>query len=262
MASTAAAEKPGVAALRRKYVKQYGKRLFRAIDGYLAAQSLAPNEPVLDNALFPWAPELERNWDAIRAELMEVLKRREELPFFQDISPDQMRISPDDKWRTFFLFGFGYRSEQNCAVCPRTAALLEKIPGLETAFFSILAPGKIIPLHRGVTKGLIRGHLGLVVPPEPDRCFMDVGGVRCTWEEGRLLVFDDTFPHAVSNLTDHERVVLLFDFPRPLTPPARLLRRALFWGFRRTAYVREAVRNEQRWEEAQRLRGWAPPPPG
>jgi beta-hydroxylase len=251
MAITADAAKQNAKGIRRKYVKRYGKQLFRSIDTYFARQSLVPNDPVLDPAIFPWVTEFERNWEGVRTELMAVLKRREELPSFQDISPDQMRISPDDKWRVFILFGFGYRSEQNCQLCPHTASLLEQIPGLETAFFSILAPGKIIPLHRGITKGLIRGHLGLVVPPAPDICFMDVGGVRCTWQEGRVLLFDDTYPHAVSNRSEHERVVLLFDFPRPLTFPARLLRRALFRGFRRTAYVRDALRNEARWEQRQ-----------
>jgi len=255
MASSAGTAIQSAKAGRRNYVKRYGKRLFRSIDHYFASQSLVPNDPVLDPALFPWVSAFERNWEAVRTELMAVLKHREELPFFQDISPDQMRISPDDKWRTFFLFGFGYRSERNCALCPQTASLLDQVPGLETAFFSILAPGKIIPSHHGITKGLIRGHLGLVVPPAPAVCFMDVGGVRCTWQEGRVLLFDDTYAHAVSNLSDRERVVLLFDFPRPLTLPARLLRRVLFWGFRRTAYVRDAVRNEARWEQRQLASG-------
>jgi beta-hydroxylase len=230
-------------------LKRWGERLSRALDRYFARESLVPNEPVLDSGLFPWTGEFECNWEAVRAELTALLKHRDELPFFQDISPDQMCISPDDKWRAFFLCGFGYRSELNCKRCPNTAALLEKVPGLETAFFSILAPGKIIPSHQGITKSLIRGHLGLVVPPAPEACFMDVGDVRCTWEEGRLLLFDDSYPHGVTNQTNHERVVLLFDFPRPLTLPARLLRRALFAGFRLTPYVRDAWRNERRWEQ-------------
>jgi aspartyl/asparaginyl beta-hydroxylase (cupin superfamily) len=240
-------------AIRRDLVKRNGKRIFKSIDRYFARQSLVPNEPVLDTALFPWTMEFERNWQGVRTEVMAMLQRREKLPFFQDISPDQMRISPDDKWRTFFLYGFGHRSEQNCRLCPQTASLLDKVPGIETAFFSILAPGKVIPSHCGVTKSLIRCHLGIVIPPNPDRCFMDVGDVRCTWEEGRMLLFDDTYPHSVSNATDQERVVLLFDFPRPLTLPGRLARRVMFWVFRRTAYVKDALRNEARWERRQTL---------
>jgi ornithine lipid ester-linked acyl 2-hydroxylase len=245
-------KKEGARALSRKYLKRYGKRLLRNIDRYFERQSLVPNDPVLDTSLFPWVTAFERNWDAVRSELAAVLQNRESLPFFQDISPDQMRISPDDKWRTFFLYGFGHRSERNCGLCPQTAALLEQVPGIETAFFSILAPGKIVPSHRGITKGLIRGHLGIVVPSsDPAECYMDVGDVRCTWREGKILLFDDSYPHGVGNHTDQERAVLLFDFPRPMTLRGRMVRRAVFAAFRRTAFVKDALRNEARWEQRQ-----------
>src|SRR5262249_23186309 len=234
---------------RRKYMRRYGKRILRTLDRYLARQSLVCNDPVLNATLFPWATEIEGNWQAIRAELEAILQHREQLPLFQDISPDQYGISPDDKWRIFGFYGFGYRSEYNCRLCPQTARLLDRVPGIENAFFSILAPGKIIPSHSGVTKGLIRCHLGLIVPPEPERCFMAVGDVRCHWQEGRTLIFDDLYPHAVQNNTDHERVVLLFDFLRPLTTQGQLVRRVLFWFFRRSAFVQDAVRKEMQWEQ-------------
>ena len=240
--------------LRRKYVKRYGKRIFRTIDHYFGRQSLLEDQPVLDPRLFPWTAEFERHWDEVRAELDMLLKRRDDLPRFQDISPDQMRISPDDKWRAFVFYGFGYRSDQNCGICPRTAALLDAVPGIENAFFSILAPGKDIPTHKGVTKALIRCHLGLIVPAQSERCFMDVGGVHCTWQEGRALVFDDTFPHSVRNDTNEQRAVLLFDFRRPLTLRGRMLRGTVFWLFRRSGFVQDAIRNEARWEEQYRGR--------
>jgi aspartyl/asparaginyl beta-hydroxylase (cupin superfamily) len=233
---------------RRKYVKRYGKRALRKVDHYFARQSLAPNTPVFETSLFPWVTDFEAHWRAIRAELDTLLQRRHDLPRFQDISPDQKRISPDDKWRAFVFYGFGYRSEQNCRLCPQTAQLLDRLPGVENAFFSILAPGKQIPSHHGVTKGLLRCHLGLIVPPAPERCFMEVGEVRCTWQEGRALIFDDTYPHLVSNETDQERAVLLFDFPRPMRSLGRMVRQVEFWLFRRSAYVRDAIRNEAQWE--------------
>jgi len=234
---------------RKKYVRRYGKRTLRALDRYFARQSLVPTSPVLASPLFPWTAEFETQWQAIRAELETVLQHREALPLFQDIASDQYRISPDDKWRAFVFYGFGYRSEHNARLCPQTARLLDRVPGIENAFFSILAPGKIIPSHHGVTKGLVRCHLGLIVPPEPDRCFMDVGDVRCTWQEGRTLLFDDTYLHAVQNNTEHERVILLFDFLRPLTTRAHLVRRTLFWFFRRSAFVQDALRKETQWEQ-------------
>lgn len=245
------------AARRREFVKKHGTRLFRRIDRYFARNSLVPNDPVLNSNLFPWAIEFERNWEKVRSELMNILRHRDELPFFQEISPDQSRISPDKKWRVFVLYGFGHRT-RNCLLCPETTRLLEQVRGVENAFFSILAPGKIIPSHKGITKGLIRCHLGLVVPPTPELCFMNVGDVRCTWDEGRVLVFDDTYAHEVSNCTDHERVVLLFDIPRPLTWPATVLRSLLYSAFRRTGYVRDALRNEAHWED--RKLAWADEP--
>jgi ornithine lipid ester-linked acyl 2-hydroxylase len=246
------ASKQSLPARRRKFVKNSGRRLFKKIDRWFARQSRVANDPVLDPAEFPWVAELERNWEVVREEILALLEHRTELPRFQDISPDQSRISPDDKWRTFFFYGFGTRAERNCKLCPETARLLAQVPaGIENAFFSILAPGKIIPEHCGITKGLIRCHLGLIVPADPARCYMDVGGVRCTWEEGRALVFDDTYPHSVSNTTDEERVVLLFDFPRPMSVRGNVARRLLFSAFRRTSYVRDALRNEARWRERQ-----------
>jgi ornithine lipid ester-linked acyl 2-hydroxylase len=234
---------------RKKYVRRYGKRALRAFDRYFARQSLVPTAPMLDPQFFPWIAEFETQWQAVRAELETILQHREALPLFQDIASDQYRISSDDKWRAFVFYGFGYRSEYNARLCPQTARLLDRVPGIENAFFSILAPGKMIPSHRGVTKGLVRGHLGLIVPPEPERCFIDVGDLRCSWQEGRTLLFDDTYPHAVQNNTEHERVVLLFDFRRPLTTRGCFARRVLFWFFRRSAFVQDAVRKEMRWEQ-------------
>ena len=97
----------------------------------------------------PWIPALEARWRDIRAELDRVLQRPEDIPNFQDISRDQVNITQDDRWKTFFLYGYGYRMDSHCALCPETTRLVESIPGMYTAFFSVLSPGKHIPLHRG-----------------------------------------------------------------------------------------------------------------
>ena len=81
---------------------------------------------------------------------------------------------------------------------------------------------------------------------------MDVGGVTCTWRQGELLFFDDTYPHEVWNDSKEDRAVLLFDFERPMRRPGRLLSRLMMKGLRRTAYFRDAQRNQQAWEERYR----------
>lgn len=77
---------------------------------------------------FPWCRELEANWRTIRAELDVVMRHRDQLPDFQDISPDQRHISTENKWKTFFFFAYGLRSEENLARCPETARLLGRVP--------------------------------------------------------------------------------------------------------------------------------------
>jgi aspartyl/asparaginyl beta-hydroxylase (cupin superfamily) len=203
---------------------------------------------VIDASHFPWAEEFRARWPKIRAELETQLQDRSSIPRFQDISPDQYKISPDDQWRTFVLYGLGHRSDLACELCPETAAALELVPHLESAFFSILAAGKHVPRHRGVTKGMVRCHLGLKVPDDPEHCFMDVDGERCTWKEGELLFFDDTFKHEVWNDTDEERVVLLFDFERPMSWAGRLVSRSMMLALRQTAYFKDAYRNQKAWE--------------
>jgi beta-hydroxylase len=244
----------GFRAARRKYVRKFGKPILRRFDHYLAGQSRVPNVPVFDRALFPWMKDLEDNWQDIRAELENVLRYREDIPRFQDVSPDQYRISPDDMWKTFVLFGFGFRASLNCELCPKTTALLQKIPKLQTAFFSILAPGKHVPKHKGVTKGFVRCHLGLIVPKKREKCYMDVGDVRCVWEEGKAFVFDDTFPHEVYNDTDEERSVLLIDVERPMTRQGTFVSRIAMSLLKKTAYVVDARKNQEMWDKRLRSR--------
>jgi beta-hydroxylase len=254
MAMTATTRIERLRLRRRRLVKRTGKRLFRRIDAWLGRQSLVPTDPVLDASLFPWAGELRRSWRVVRGELDALLRHRNELPNFQELSPDQYKISPDDLWKTFVFTGFGERSEQARRVCPETTRLLEGVPRLQTAFFSILAPGKHVPLHKGVTRGMVRCHLGLKIPAQAERCSMTVGGRRCTWKEGETLFFDDTYPHEVTNDTPEERVVLLFDFERPMTRRGRLVAQLLMVLLRRTAYFKDAQRNQQAWEKRFRER--------
>jgi aspartyl/asparaginyl beta-hydroxylase (cupin superfamily) len=234
---------------RRHLVRRYGKRAFKRINCYLAAQSLVPDQPVFSSDLFPWARAFECNWKTIRGELERILHYRDELPHLYEVSPENTRISADDRWKSFVLYGFGYRSEHNCTLCPETARLLATVPGLETAFFSILAPGAHIPAHKGLAKGLLRCHLGLIVPKATEPCLLYLDGTPHAWQEGRVLLFDDTYRHEVHNATDEDRVVLLFDFERPMTLRGRLTSRMLLALMRRSAYVQDSVQQYSEWEE-------------
>jgi beta-hydroxylase len=71
---------------------------------------------------------------------------------------------------------------------------------------------------------------------------MDVGNARVCWEQGKVVVFDDTFEHAVWNNTEQERIVLLFDFDRPMRPIGRYIHDTSMKIFRKTAAYKEGVK--------------------
>ncbi len=233
----------------RPFIIRIGKHLRGIFDVMIAQSSEVPNDPVLDVRNFAWTQLLRDNWQTILEEAKAVALQGEASPSLSTISPDHRSIAKVNMWRSFFLWGYSYRIDENANRCPKTTALVEQIPGLNSAFFSILAPGTHIPAHRGVTKGLITCHLGLIVPRDGDvRMRVDNRIVR--WSEGETLVFDDTYDHEVWNDTSGTRVVLLIQFARPLRQPGKWIA-DFFLGFvRRSAFVQEARNNISSWNAA------------
>ncbi len=214
----------------------------------VARTSRVPTTPFLSAEEFAWIPRLEANWQEIRSELDSVLSFRDELPAFHEINRDASDIG-SQRWKSFFFYGFGHRSDRNCGRCPKTAALLAQIPGMSTALFSILEPGARLPRHTGPWNGVIRYHLGLLVPKHWSNCGIEVNGEVAHWQEGRSLVFDDTYPHSVWNDTDETRVVLFLDIVRPCRAPGSWVNWAVLKGVALTPFIRSSRRHELAWEE-------------
>lgn len=234
----------------RPWLVRLGKRLRPGFNAAIARSSLAPNDPVLDPAQFPWIAHLEGHWDAIRREAAAVLQNQAAVPPLKDISPDHARIAADGRWRSFFLYGYGYRIDENCDRARVTAALLRAVPGLNSAFFSILAPGAHIPRHKGVTKAILTCHLGLIVPRQRERCRMQVEDQVVHWAPGQALVFDDSQHHEVWNDTDETRVILLVQFARPSRWLGRVLGGLFLGAVRRSGFIQDARKNLQAWDQA------------
>ncbi len=211
--------------------------------------SLVGNSPIFANQQFDWVESLEADWSKIRQEVEEILKYRDDLPNFQDISPEQYALTQDNRWKTYFLYGYGFKAEQNCARCPETTKIIEQIPGLTTAWFSILSPNKHIPKHRGYYKGVIRCHLGLIIPQPFFKCRMRVGNNLVFWQEGKALIFDDCCQHEVWNETDGIRVVLLFDTIRPLPFPLSVINQYLIEFIANSSLVKNGLKNQHEWDK-------------
>lgn len=226
-----------------------GLWIIKKLERFIRRHSAVGNTPFFDPALFDWASTLESKWPVIVEELNAVMKNHDGIPNFQDISKDQANLTQDDRWKTFFLHGYGYRMDGNCAKCPQTAQIVESIPGMFTAFFSILSPGKHIPPHRGPYNGLLRAHLGLIIPEPKASCRIQVGDEIRHWEPGKLMVFDDTFRHQVWNDTDGVRVVLFLDVHRPLDRAGNLLNRCVLKLIQWSPFIQDARKNHKAWEK-------------
>lgn len=233
---------------RRKLVKNTGRWVTRRLGDFLGRQSLVGDAPVIGDAQFPELQTFRENWKAIRSEAEAILKHRDAIPAFHDVSPDQHKISTGKNWRTFILYGFGNRLEKNFSQAPFTAELLSKVPNIQTAWFSILSPGYHIRAHRGVSKGILRAHLGLIIPMNAEKCRIRVGDVIKVWRPGELFVFDDTYEHEVWNDTDEERVILLFDFDRPMRFWGRAVNNTFIRLMKLTAFYQEPKKNMEDFE--------------
>lgn len=183
-----------------------------------------------DTEAFPWVADVEAGWKSIRKELDSLMVRREEIPNFQDVSKAQKALTEGDQWKTFFFYSFGHKNEENCKRCPETTRLLNLIPGMKTGMFSILSPRKHIPPHRGPYKGVLRYHLGLLIPGDGKSCRIRVGNDIRSWQEGKSMIFDDSNEHEVWNENDSFRAVLFVDFVRPTIFPLSVVNRTIIWA--------------------------------
>jgi aspartyl/asparaginyl beta-hydroxylase (cupin superfamily) len=231
-------------------------RLGRAVFSFIAwmerrvrTSSRVGATPFFEDSQFPWIAAFKSEWREVLAEADAVLQQRSRLPAFQDISSDVGYITDDDQWKMFMLLGYGIRSEKNLQRCPAVARSLQKIPGVRTAFFSILEPGKRLPPHRGPYNGVLRLHLGLIIPEPSEQCWLRVASEHRHWQPGEVLIFDDALEHEVHNDTDGIRVILFVDFLRPCRWPINWLNRLVVFAARFSPLVQNVRRNQERWEQ-------------
>ena len=198
---------------------------------------------------FPWIADIEARAGEIKQELAGLLARVDQLPNLQDIQEAQRMITQDDRWKIFYFYVFGTRADGSWRRCPRTAEIVESIPGMTTAMFSVLLPHKHIPPHRGPWKGMLRYHLALRTPADETAAGIRVGVRTEHWRDGRSLVFDDTFEHEAWNDSDEIRVVLIVDVIRKLPWYLAAPNRAFIGAIRRSPSFKCGVAKYEAWQE-------------
>lgn len=173
-----------------------------------------------DRGRFPWLDEVEAATAAISEEFETLIasEAAELVPYIQypdDVPLRQWEaLNRSRDWTAVHLLQNGRRVERNARHCPRTMALLARLPQPEVpgaspnAMFSLLAPRTRIPPHTGVANTRLVCHLPLIIPPG---CGFRVGAETRDWTPGAAFVFDDTIEHEAWNDSDELRVVFIFD---------------------------------------------------
>jgi hypothetical protein len=158
---------------------------------------------------FPWVTGLEAAAGRIRQEFRAFGSHT------NDSSAPTTGLASDGAWRAVYLSCIGKPHAVNIAAFPETLSSLSPIPGATgcgMTYFSTVEGGSHIAAHTGFTNAHLRCHLSLV---STDGSRIRVGAEERNWEEGKALVFDDSFEHEVWNEGSERRTVLLFDFWHP-----------------------------------------------
>lgn len=154
---------------------------------------------------------IQSQWTGIRDEGLKLLNSAGN---FKD-EAENLRDTGD--WKQFELFFRGYRIDKNCAKAPLTCRLVEQFTAARSCKrgqvkFSVMHPGTHVWPHCGPTNCRIRAHLGLKVP---SGTFIRVAEETRSWENGKWLIFDDSFEHEVWHNGTSTRLVLIVDFWHP-----------------------------------------------
>lgn len=240
---SALARLPGAGKAGRKRVKKAVNNVFARYE----EAGLLPRLPAFDESYadYPELKVFEEHYPEIREECERMLGFRAQVTDISKLGGDYTSGGIHTiRWKAFMLKS-GEFIEPNCALAPKTAAVLRRVPIVANAFFSVLEPHQYITPHFGYYKGFVRYHLGVVIPDDnrEKRCWLRVNadaadnarrdktlidrGEKYCWRNGKGVVFDDTNLHDAANDSDEVRAVLWLDVIRRLPASLAVYNRAL-----------------------------------
>ncbi|XP_077126665.1 aspartyl/asparaginyl beta-hydroxylase isoform X3 [Ranitomeya variabilis] len=156
---------------------------------------------------------MEANWKVIRDEGLAVMDESKGL-----FLPEDENLREKGDWSQYTLWQQGRKNEKSCKAAPKTCALLERFPestGCRRGQikYSVMHPGTHVWPHTGPTNCRLRMHLGLVIPRQG--CKIRCANDTRSWEEGKVLIFDDSFEHEVWQDANSYRLIFIVDVWHP-----------------------------------------------
>lgn len=172
---------------------------------------------------FDWACAFEAHAAGMLNELENLLDRQpgDFAPYVQT-RPDRPaaanHLRDDPSWGAHYLWEQGAVVVDHAAMAPVTMRALQLPPmpviagRSPMALYSLLRPGTHIKPHNGMLNTRLICHLPLITNAD---CALRVGNETRTWEQGRLLIFDDSIEHEAWNRGGATRIIVLFEIWRP-----------------------------------------------
>ena len=222
--------------------KAIGWTIIHATEWVIKRFSDSP--PVFDAMAYPLTAELQEHWQALRDEYFAYCREHEPRRM-SEVFREQEKIAPKGNWLNVMLRFYSYEVPHEPRFFQRSREIIERYPLVTSAMFSVIPNGKRIKPHRGPYKGLLRFHLGLKIPDSPD-CYMILDGKKIHWQEGGVILFDDTYEHEVRNQSGEERIILFIDYLRPLPFPINGLNKLVYKLMRISPFIRKVVENHKK----------------
>jgi len=204
--------------LRGKEKLKFSRQLFDhstflgPVNMFMTGFSRLPSQPFFDVKSFPELQPLQDNWEMIRDEAVLL---QNQIKAAEKNNDAGFNTFFKRGWKRFYLKWYQQSHPSAQQLCPKTVALLEKIPSIKAAMFAELPSGSYLGKHRDPYAGSIRYHLGLQTP-NSDTCFIEVDQKRYSWRDGEATLFDETYVHWAENQSGETRIILFCDIERPM----------------------------------------------
>jgi aspartyl/asparaginyl beta-hydroxylase (cupin superfamily) len=218
-----------------RIIKYPAIAFMRTFDAVIAAFAL--KKDILNSSDFPFHQTLAANKSVFLEEYIGLLKAQKTYnvkDFYRTASDTQ--VKHDDNWKAAPILLFNYQFKENVLRCPKTFQILSQLPGCCSIMYSVLGPGKHVPAHRGIYRGVYRCLFTLQMEPGGN-CWLRVKDKKIYFSEGESIVFDETLEHEVKNETSQPRVALYLDFFRKLPFPLNHANNLVYAILRKSPYV-------------------------
>ena len=186
----------------------WGNPLQRPVSKYVKGLT---SKPWHDKNDYPFITKLEEGVDKIKHELLYNLEHRRHL-----FTGETENLHVGGEWTELRIKSSGFGLTKYTEYFTDTMKVIADC-GQEfvSIKFSAIQPGTHIRTHTGPSNERLRLHLTLI---HKGGARIRVGTEWRTWEQGKAIIFDDSWEHEVIHTGDDVRVVLIMDIWHPELP--------------------------------------------